>query len=621
MDPVKNFGYVTVSTGYDASATSIVLSSGHGAKLPDPVVDGPYNLIWYDSTNYPNPADDPNVEIIRVTARSSDTLTVTRSAESTSATTKNTADAIYKMFLGSTAKTITDMEGYSVVKVAGAVGDADTINNAIGYVGYGHLIVKGTSAIIDKTITVPSNFTLEFVLENGITVPSSHNLTQYTQYTDVYSPLITNDDHSSGNTNIQIIGAMIDFDGDNGKSLNQSWAGIWLHNVTDSYVKHCDVYDVVYNVNWTYGRGFGILISDSSKSSVLYSKGRHCGYEGIGIRSNCDNIIVYNCEGWNNRQHSMQVAGWSPSDTTDYSEQILIDSCKGDGNILVHGGNGENRISFCNNMCGYVGVIENVADVVINNNIVKRIYMNSTANQDATIENIQIINNQINDPANTDSAIKIYTLGTGTKTIKNVLIGNNICTTGIFGNAINLLTGNATTDISDIFIVDNIAHTRRVMSIGGAGAGTIRKIHLNNNTFDPNHAEGIIIKQADLCIATDFYINGNSFNDSLWPAAGTVDRVLLIGNDFSECSNLDDWESWTNLTFRDNVGYVSQNSGSSTGTGAEQTIVHGLNKTPLKVILWNIENGANPYTSAASDGTNIYITAVNGNDYGWEASF
>ena len=34
MDLFKNFAKVTVSTGYDASATSVVLSGGHGAKLP-----------------------------------------------------------------------------------------------------------------------------------------------------------------------------------------------------------------------------------------------------------------------------------------------------------------------------------------------------------------------------------------------------------------------------------------------------------------------------------------------------------------------------------------------------------------------------------------------------------
>lgn len=110
LDPVKNFADCLVSTGYNASATSVVLSSGEGAKLPDPATDGEFNLTWYDSDNYPNPSDDPNKEIVRCTARSADTLTVTRGQEGTTATTKNTAGGVYKMILTPTKKTIDDID-------------------------------------------------------------------------------------------------------------------------------------------------------------------------------------------------------------------------------------------------------------------------------------------------------------------------------------------------------------------------------------------------------------------------------------------------------------------------------------------------------------------------------
>lgn len=99
LDNAKNFAKVTVSTGYDASATSIVLSSGHGSKLPTV----PFNAVWWNTTDYNDPSDDPNVEIVRVTAISTDTLTVTRGQESISATTKNTASKTYKMIAGLTA--------------------------------------------------------------------------------------------------------------------------------------------------------------------------------------------------------------------------------------------------------------------------------------------------------------------------------------------------------------------------------------------------------------------------------------------------------------------------------------------------------------------------------------
>jgi hypothetical protein len=102
LDQAKNFAKATVSTGYDAAATSIVLNTGDGAKLPT----APFNVVWWNATDYPDPSDDPNVEIVRVTGKSSDTLTVTRAQESTSASTKNTAGKTYKMIAGLTAKTI-----------------------------------------------------------------------------------------------------------------------------------------------------------------------------------------------------------------------------------------------------------------------------------------------------------------------------------------------------------------------------------------------------------------------------------------------------------------------------------------------------------------------------------
>lgn len=102
---VVNFAKVTVSTGYDASAYSIVLNSGEGAKLPT----APFYVTWWNSTDYSDPADDPNREIDQVTAISTDTLTLTNNGTSrtaqqgTTASTKNTAGKTYMMLAGLTA--------------------------------------------------------------------------------------------------------------------------------------------------------------------------------------------------------------------------------------------------------------------------------------------------------------------------------------------------------------------------------------------------------------------------------------------------------------------------------------------------------------------------------------
>jgi len=109
VDPIKNLTKVTVLTGYNSTSTTIVLASGEGSKLPSPTVYGAFNLVWYNSTDYNDPADDPYVEIVRCTAISSDTLTITRAQESTTAQNHNIVAKTYKMKMAVTKKIIEDL--------------------------------------------------------------------------------------------------------------------------------------------------------------------------------------------------------------------------------------------------------------------------------------------------------------------------------------------------------------------------------------------------------------------------------------------------------------------------------------------------------------------------------
>lgn len=101
IDPIRNFIQVEASTGYDADDTDIVLAMTDSLQLPDPSIEGAYNLVWWNSTDYPNPVDDPNKEIIRVLEVDyySDTLTVVRGMEGTTASTKNTGGKTYSLIL------------------------------------------------------------------------------------------------------------------------------------------------------------------------------------------------------------------------------------------------------------------------------------------------------------------------------------------------------------------------------------------------------------------------------------------------------------------------------------------------------------------------------------------
>lgn len=102
MDAAKNFAKGTLTTGYDDVATSIVLNTGDGARFPA----APFNAVWWNATDFPDPADDPAVEIVRVTAISTDTFTITRGQEGTTAQTHELEGKVYKLIAPLTAKAI-----------------------------------------------------------------------------------------------------------------------------------------------------------------------------------------------------------------------------------------------------------------------------------------------------------------------------------------------------------------------------------------------------------------------------------------------------------------------------------------------------------------------------------
>ena len=124
LDSAQNLVKITPIGSYGASDTSVTVSTDDAAKLPA----ASFNATWWNSTDYSDPSDDPNVEIVRVTAINTDTgvLTVTRGQENTSASTKNTAGKTYKIVLGITAKMITDIgnnlqKPWRYVNVSGAI--------------------------------------------------------------------------------------------------------------------------------------------------------------------------------------------------------------------------------------------------------------------------------------------------------------------------------------------------------------------------------------------------------------------------------------------------------------------------------------------------------------------
>ena len=83
---VANNAFGTLAAGINSSATSITLTTGQGARFPSLAAGDYFYATLIDTSN--------NLEIVKVTARSTDVLTVVRAQESTTARAYSTGDRI-----------------------------------------------------------------------------------------------------------------------------------------------------------------------------------------------------------------------------------------------------------------------------------------------------------------------------------------------------------------------------------------------------------------------------------------------------------------------------------------------------------------------------------------------
>jgi len=104
-DAINNFALSTVATAPSpaASGTSLVVAAGEGSKFPT----APFNAVVWPANSQPTTA---NAEIVRVTNISTDTFTITRQAEGTSARTIIIGDQI---MLPVTKRTLEAIQNYA----------------------------------------------------------------------------------------------------------------------------------------------------------------------------------------------------------------------------------------------------------------------------------------------------------------------------------------------------------------------------------------------------------------------------------------------------------------------------------------------------------------------------
>ena len=118
-DAHANFAFSTLTNSPGPGGTSLTVTAGTGTRFPAT----PFNATVWPATALPTP---DNAEIVRVTGITSDTFTITRAQESTTA--KNLVSGYY-IAATVTAKTLTDIET-AASDAATAAANADGVATA-----------------------------------------------------------------------------------------------------------------------------------------------------------------------------------------------------------------------------------------------------------------------------------------------------------------------------------------------------------------------------------------------------------------------------------------------------------------------------------------------------------
>ena len=160
----SNNGHSTLASSLTTSATSITVASGHGARFPSLSGSAYFFATLIDSSN--------NLEIVKVTARSTDVFTAARAQESTSARAFAAGDRVE---LRITAQGLTDAtstvadNAVTLAKMA-----AGTDGNIISYDASGDPVAVATGSagqvLTSAGAGAPPTFATATVPDNAITL-------------------------------------------------------------------------------------------------------------------------------------------------------------------------------------------------------------------------------------------------------------------------------------------------------------------------------------------------------------------------------------------------------------------------------------------------------------------
>jgi len=133
---MTNLAVSTVATAPSpaGSGTSLTVAAGHGARFPQPSTDGSFSATVWPSDANPDPT---NAEIVLVTARSGDVLTIARTQEGSSARSVVVGDRIMLAVTAGMWGNASGVNATSLGRSSAATGDSSVAvgssSTALGY--------------------------------------------------------------------------------------------------------------------------------------------------------------------------------------------------------------------------------------------------------------------------------------------------------------------------------------------------------------------------------------------------------------------------------------------------------------------------------------------------------
>jgi len=467
-------------------------------------------------------------------------------------------------------------------------------------------------------------------------------------------------------------------------SVSAYTEGVTFNGVTDSTISNMRIVDLSrVSVSGTK-RAVGIHITNGANVDVLYNSIDEPGHAGIRFEKSIDCTAIGNhvSNGWTEgiAVSTFLAGAYTGEESTDITISVNhITNCgHGEGNIggisvedkaTSGAGNPHQRISILDNnvrdcargiTLGKSSTTITRGDHIISRNIIE----NSSNSNGIGLEyysNCTFESNEILNSSNTNITVN--------NSPDTILRGNSVTDAGNLGISMNnsprsIIESNKVVDSADIGIsifgsgTGCAVNNNWIKALSGFDCirviGTASDGEMNDNyLLALGNGDGIEIDQSadrwnvsgNTIINTD--IAGAPFGKGIYIDVddsfieGNMIYGMTGGSEFYYGINLetnsndvvvqnnDVRNSYTNKSIynegSDNIllsnpGFVTVNSGSSTGTGIQQELNHGLDVIPVQtdIDLTMFASGTfSAYSSQVPTSTKIYITAPLGVDYGW----